>query len=504
MGVTGELCIGGAGLARGYLNRPEWTAERFVFPPFDPRRRLYRTGDAARYLPDGTIECLGRTDRQVKLRGFRIELEEVEAALATHEAVSQAAVVVREDWPGDKRLVAYVVPEGTDQLPPEHLRRHAREHVPEYMVPSVFVTLPDLPLAPNGKVDWSALPVPDPAGQQLERLTPPSDDLERGIASIWAELLHVPNATLDSETSFFDYGGHSLLAVRMLTAVERWHGGRASLASFIQAPTIAELATLLRSMQQANHIPAALPVRTPAKRDTAACTLFLTTAGYGTLMSLRSLAQQLPSETVCWTLQPPGAGDEPWPFNTLKELAAEYVTAMRRIQPEGPYALLGYSIGGLTAFEVAQQLLAQGEEVAFLGLLDTLFPVAMRQQAAVQAALGSLARAGRRTTHRHVMPRKLEQRLLDASAMAQLHAAASYRPCPFPGRLTLFAASSLAAPHAIQVDQWRKLALGGIDEIRVAGRHDSMLRRPHVSDLAHVVQRQLDEALASRRKAVRR
>jgi amino acid adenylation domain-containing protein len=214
VGVAGELHIGGVQVARGYLNRPELTAEKFIPDPFssDPKARLYRTGDLARYRPDGAIEFLGRLDFQVKVRGFRIELGEIEAVLNQHPAVREAVVLAREDVPGDKRLVAYVVPRPESPLRIGELRDHLQKELPDYMVPAAFVQLEALPLTPNGKVDRHSLPAPSWQGQSEKAYTVPNNELERAIAGIWQELLRVERIGLDD--SFFDLGGNSLLIIQ--------------------------------------------------------------------------------------------------------------------------------------------------------------------------------------------------------------------------------------------------------------------------------------------------
>jgi amino acid adenylation domain-containing protein len=239
IGVPGELCIGGAGLARGYLNRPELTAERFVRDPFsgEPGVRLYKTGDRVRWLPDGNLEYLGRFDHQVKLRGFRIEPGEVEVALGRHPRVRAAVVLVREDRPGDHRLVAYVVPHAGAAPEPAALRAHLEERLPAYMVPSAFVILDALPVTANGKVDRRALPAPSsPSGAANAPRTP----VEEKLAAIWAEVLGVPQVGV--RDNFFELGGHSLLAVRLLARIQNAFGVRLSLAGVFDQATIENMA----------------------------------------------------------------------------------------------------------------------------------------------------------------------------------------------------------------------------------------------------------------------
>ncbi|MDP2625480.1 MAG: amino acid adenylation domain-containing protein, partial [Candidatus Rokubacteria bacterium] len=242
IGVPGELYIGGDGLARGYLNRPELTAERFIPDPWSnaPEARLYRTGDLARYLPDGTIEFIGRTDHQVKIRGFRIELGEIEAALAQHPSVREAVVLAREDVPGDTRLVAYVVAASTSSIAPATLRRFLEATLPGHMVPPHIVALDRLPLLPNGKVDRRALPPPDEEALAADRsFVAPRTPLEDRLAAIWRELLHLDRVGLHD--NFFDCGGHSLSAIRLVSRVREAFGVDLGLRAIFEAPTVAAL-----------------------------------------------------------------------------------------------------------------------------------------------------------------------------------------------------------------------------------------------------------------------
>jgi hypothetical protein len=240
------LFIGGEGVVRGYLNRPELTAERFIKHLFDtkPQARLYRTGDLARYRPDGNIEFLGRIDHQVKIRGYRIELGEIETWLGQHPAVQKAVVIAREDIPGDKRLVAYLIPQQRQKLVGSELRDYLKEKLPEFMIPSNFITLDAFPLTPNRKIDRKALPAP---GQvQIEPETtyvPPTNDLEQTIASLWQELLNVPKVGMND--NFFDMGGHSLLAVQAHRQLREMIEGEISITDMFRFPTIRSLTEYL-------------------------------------------------------------------------------------------------------------------------------------------------------------------------------------------------------------------------------------------------------------------
>jgi hypothetical protein len=250
VGVPGELYIGGEGLARGYLNRPELTAEKFIANPFSNRggERLYRTGDRARYLPDGNIEFIGRIDNQVKIRGHRIELGEIESVLKQHPAVSEAAVLAREDSPGEKRLVGYVVTKGAGDI--SALRNFLKMKLPDYMIPSAFVLLDFMPLTPNGKLDREGLPFPEGVRSVENAFVAPRTQDEQALASIWSELLKVDRIGVHDD--FFDLGGHSLMATQVVARMRAVFGLEFSVRILFEHPTIAELAAKIAEAQGRN------------------------------------------------------------------------------------------------------------------------------------------------------------------------------------------------------------------------------------------------------------
>ncbi|RYZ36054.1 MAG: amino acid adenylation domain-containing protein, partial [Myxococcaceae bacterium] len=261
-GLPGELCFSGAGITRGYLGRPDLTAERFVPDPFgaEPGARLYRTGDKARWREDGTLDFMGRLDFQVKLRGYRIELGEIEATLRSHPGIRDAVAVVREDMPGDARLVAYVVPE----VDTATLRDHLREYLPEYMVPAAVMALPALPLTPNGKVDRKALPVPEASQLGTRNYAAPETPTEVALAALWSEVLRIP--TVGRHDNFFELGGHSLLATQLVSRVRAHFGVELPLRAFFERPTVAALAALIDSFQGPDGTGASLPPLVRAER----------------------------------------------------------------------------------------------------------------------------------------------------------------------------------------------------------------------------------------------
>ena len=253
-GVVGELYVGGAGVARGYLNRPDLTAERFIASPFVAGERLYKTGDLARYLSDGTIEYLGRNDSQVKIRGFRIELGEIEARLMQFPTIEHAIVLAREDSPGERRLVAYYVAAGRELVQVESLRTHLQGVLPEYMIPAAYVRLDALPLTANGKLDRKLLPAPESSAYVDRMYEAPDGDVEQRIARIWSEVLGVELERIGRHDNFFELGGHSLLAMRVLSHT-RNAGLGADVQSLFAAPSLRELANIWRVEEETIDIP---------------------------------------------------------------------------------------------------------------------------------------------------------------------------------------------------------------------------------------------------------
>ncbi|MGW4896246.1 amino acid adenylation domain-containing protein, partial [Kitasatospora sp. NPDC004240] len=380
-GVTGEMYVAGAGLARGYLGRPALSAERFVADPYaglfgERGTRMYRSGDLARRRSDGALEYFGRADQQVKIRGFRIELGEIEAVLAAHPAVADAAVIVREDVPGDRRLVGYAVPAQAQvpaaELEAGALREHAARGLPAHMVPSAVVLLERLPLTANGKLDRRALPAPDAPAAGAGR--PPRDPREQQLCELFAEVLGVP--AVGVEDDFFALGGHSLLVVRLAGRIRAVLGLEVGIGTLFQAPTVAALAAALGAggadgAPGADALDVLLPLRPTAPGRAAP--LFAVHPAGGLGWCYTGLIRHLPPEVPIYGLQAQGVGAAtaalPLPA-TLEELAAHYADRLREVQPAGPYRLLGWSTGGIIAHAVAVRLQELGERVELLAILD--------------------------------------------------------------------------------------------------------------------------------------
>ncbi|MDB4951818.1 MAG: Malonyl CoA-acyl carrier protein transacylase [Gemmatimonadetes bacterium] len=363
-GIPGELFLGGPGVTRGYLGRPALTAERYLPDPFDsgPGGRLYRTGDRARWRHDGVLECLGRVDQQVKIRGYRIEPGEIEAALRGHPAVRECVVVAREDRPGDRRLAAYVT--GEDPTAAE-LRAHLRGTLPEHMVPSSFTVLPALPLLPNGKLDRGALPEPrgDGGGAELDE---PRNYAEVQLIQLWEGLLGVAGIT--PTQGFFDLGGDSFLALHLFARVNRAFGCDLPVATLFAGGTVRHMAdAILEQQASAETLPSSVVALQPGG---SLPPLFVVHAVDRGVMGYVNLVRHLGPDQPVYGLRDVGELDRP-----VARIAADHVAAVRSVQPRGPYAFVGWSFGGTVAYEMATLLEAEGETVAFLGMLDTLSPV---------------------------------------------------------------------------------------------------------------------------------
>src|ERR1051326_6176190 len=365
VGVAGELCISGEGWARGYLNLPELTAEKFARHPLKSGARLYRTGDLAKYRPDGNIICLGRLDSQVKMRGFRVELGEIESVLSEYPGVGQVVVVLREDNPGDQRLVAYLVQSSRDRATHAELRAWVRAKLPEYMTPADFVIMDAPPLTPNGKIDRKALPAPAPERFEFaSAMAGPRDALEQQLGGIWENILRVRVRPSDN---FFDLGGHSLMAVRLFSEIQKRTGRHLPLETLFQAPTIRELADILRKDGWSPPWSSLVPIQPGGSRPP----FFCVHGRGGDILLYRNLARHLGSDYPFFGLQSQGLDGKGKYLTTVEEMATHYVREVRNLQHDGPYYLGGFGMGGAVAYQMAQDLLDQGQETRLLALFDS-------------------------------------------------------------------------------------------------------------------------------------
>ncbi len=393
IGVPGELCIGGLGVGRGYLNRPELTAEKFIKDPFSdqPGARLYRTGDLAKYLPDGNIEYLGRMDNQVKIRGFRIELGEIETVLSQHPGVRETVVVAQEDMPGEKRLVAYIVPPQKSAPTTSELRDALQRKLPDYMVPSAFVFLDSMPKLPNGKIDRRSLPAPvEDKGDNRSGYVPPNETLDFQLVEIWEEFLGIHSIGI--RDNFFDLGGHSLLALQMIHRVEKICGEKIALSTLLAGPTIEHLRKAMVKSRVEEYGSLLVKVQSGgAKRPF----FFLHSDYLGGGFFCLNLARGLGEDQPFYALTPHGLNDDPQP-PTVEAMAADFLKLVRSVQPAGPYVLGGVCGGGVIVFEMAQQLRRQGQKVDLVILVgpSAWNPPGLKYLQLLADGVGSLLRFG--------------------------------------------------------------------------------------------------------------
>jgi len=367
VGSEGELYIGGEGLARGYFERPELTSEKFVSDPFSdrPQARMYRSGDLVRSREDGNVEYLGRLDHQIKIRGFRIELGEIEAVLDQHSDVLRSVVVAQEESCGDKRLIAYVVMNTESEASAAQLREHARKQLPDYMIPAAIVQLATLPLTPNGKVDRKALPAPQATDFASDvNYVAPRNPIERKLVMLWEATLGIH--PIGVRTSFFDLGGRSLLAARLFTKISRVFGRDLPLATLFRASTIEQLAAELGQSPDAPGYQSLVTIQPLGLNPP----FFCVHGGAGSTLFLHRLSREMGMEQPFYGLEPEGLDGRKVRRTTVEQMAAHYLTEIRKVQAEGPYFLGGYCFGGLVAFEMAQQLRAQGQQAALVAMFS--------------------------------------------------------------------------------------------------------------------------------------
>ena len=524
-GQLGELVIRSKYLSPGYWKRPELTQAAFQSGPPGSAERLYRTGDLGVIRPDGLVEHCGRLDHRVKVRGYTVEVAEIENALLALPGIKEAVATAQTDPHGDQRLTAYLVTE--TEFAPEigYLRKILTERLPAYMVPAAFVTLPELPLTPSGKVDRAALPPvtevqPEPETEFAE----PRDALERQLQEFWQEALGITEIGIHD--NFFALGGHSLLAAQVFARIEECLNIRLPLAVLFEAPTIAEMAQVLRRGDTRPRT-ASLVALNPAGDKPP---LFFAHPASGDVFCYAPFLKYLGPEQPVYGFRAPGLNGGPMP-GTIQELAAHYVTELRAAQPNGPWYLAGYSAGGVIAYEMAQQIVAQGEKVGLVAIVDLAAPRSgyrnpwqlLKPRFAYYflrelpyGLIYFFAKTGkeRRKTLGRVVP-KLRRclRLLFGAQTAEVkeaspvtdeetldahtpawdqvnaavrHAVKNYVPQPYPGRVILFRSRRQRTISSHDPNMgWDKLARGGFEVVVIPGDHVHLLYEPFLAVLAH-------------------
>lgn len=513
--AEGELYFGGDGLARGYYQNPELTAEKFIPNPFstNSESKLYRSGDRARYRPDGVIEFLGRRDNELKIRGFRIDPSEIEEALCAHPSITQARVAANGSTAEDKRLLAYVKSSNPSSDEGE-LKAFLQESLPSYLIPARIFAVETLPVTENGKIDDQALASLDGQKDLVEEAArPPKGEAEIEMARLWEETLGIEN--IPANRSFFDMGGQSLQALKLFHRIQKKFHKKLPLSSLFERPTIAELAALVASKNSAES-PEVLPILSALKKEGSRLPLFCIHGGDGGTLIYHGLAKELPNDRPIYTLEAPALSGNCEVAETVEETATLYLEQIRRAQPAGPYLIAGYCFGGIVAYEIAQQLKKNGEEIELLCLFDTDNPaVAPRYLSLAERAAKNWQEATDMSWASRVgklsgrlgegLVNKVRARTEKAAASvvtstgleagtklqtvivreAHDRAMTRYTPPAYDGDVLLFTAKDqgdgvVYPPHL----GWEGFIQGQLRLITIPGSHLTIFEKPHVTEFS--------------------
>ena len=523
---TGEICIAGEGVARGYLNRPELNAERFIADPFAEARgaKMYRTGDLGAWLPNGQIQCFGRIDLQIKIRGFRIEPEEIETLLMKHAAVKDAVVTGKDD-----QLIAYIITKGPSAADPEisspftrEIKQWLRSRLPEYMLPEQLVILEQFPLTANGKVDRKALPDPPHMGTGHKGPMPPQTAMERLVAQTWSTCLRQPEVGPDDD--YFEMGGNSVTALRIMAYLEKETGKRFPLSILFKAPTIKKLAALF----DADPPPASWVPLVEIKAGTNRAPLYLVQGYDMNVLGFNNIAAYMNPDRTIYGFQAKGLNGIDAPHDTIESMAADYVEAMLKGNPHGPYCLAGYSYGGIVAFEMAKQLTVRGKQIGMLAVIDThitdwrkkegwgarMIRKALRQFPKLKFVVRNAKNYPRATLRyqydffagkvsaflafirRPAAIRKMTPEEWVDEKYAEAYR--KYRPTPYEGCIDLFKVKTrLYFLDDMEFMGWRSFVYKDIAIHEIPGDHKTFLSPPCVKEFADILQKTMDDRLAA-------
>lgn len=517
-GEQGELFIGGVGVARAYANDPEKTNYSFMPDPFNPDcgGQMYRTGDIGRMMPDGNMEFLGRKDQQVKIRGFRVELGEIESVAREYKFVDQA-IVLAKDMNGLKRLIGYIVPKmGYDR---DAMILFLKRKLPEYMVPGLWMELGKLPLNPNGKIDRNALPDVHEFQLVNDRLAP-RNKAEAALADIWKRVLAINDVgMLDN---FFDLGGQLLLAVQMLAEVEKQFKKKVSINSIFKYPTIELLAEFLASEKAKDRYKSLVPIKATGSKTP----LYIIHGDGYNMSNFVSLANYLDEQQPLFSLQPVGLDGKDEPFDRIEDMAAHYVSEILHHNPNGPYAIVGYSFGGYVAIEIKRQLESMGKQIKMLGVFDTDAGVLQYKKSGLKKVPKKLIRQFPKalfvvkslinTPYEaiHYQKELAAKKFKSFSSKFVKHDEAltdidlnlykinvnhevalnNYTLKPFNGKLHLFKAQSrMYFVDELEFLGWKKFAKDEVIVYDIPGDHKTMFLPPHVKELASMLQNILND-----------
>ncbi|MCT7950209.1 amino acid adenylation domain-containing protein [Ancylothrix sp. C2] len=540
IGELGEIYIRTPYLAKAYLGDQTLTQQRFITNSLTniAEDRLYKTGDLGRYLPGGEIVIAGRADNQIKIRGFRIEPAEIETLLNRHPNIQQSAVIARSvTSSADKYLVAYIVINAqqieskthSQELIIEEIRNFLKEKLPDYMIPSFIVILDTLPLTPNGKLDRRALPAPEfSKTPEKESFTSARDEIETQLVEIWQKTLGVQPISV--KDNYFELGGHSLLAVRLFSQIEETFNKKLPLAVLFQAPTIEQIAQILRQRNSSFSWETLVPIQTKGSKPP----LFCVHAIGGNVLSYMGLAIYLGPDQPIYGLQARGLDGQQPPHTKMEDMAADYIKEMRNVQPQGPYFLAGHSLGGLIAFEIAQQLVAAGETVAFLGMFDSFSPTLFNKETppfSYQMSIHKLNLSRLQGLQKVTyitdrvywkikpyiqkinnqfnlgLDRFLEEKFGGGISINQVksfqhieeanrEAAKNYSPGIYSGKITLFQAIERPTnKYHYPLLGWEEFTESGVEVVEVPGHHKTLILEPYIRFLAEKLKLCLEKAV---------
>ncbi|AYL95862.1 non-ribosomal peptide synthetase [Mucilaginibacter celer] len=526
-GTIGEIYIGGDGLAVGYLNQPQLTAEKFIDDPFSDNAgdKMYRTGDLGRFMEDGEIECLGRADAQIKIRGYRIETGEIEYHLINQPNVKQAVVVAQPDKKGINKLVAYITIDDNYLMEDEiarqkNWRSSLKNALPDYMVPDDFIVITAIPLTPNGKMDKKALiQTSAPIAEAVNVYVAPRTDVEKLVADIWSEFLEIDKVGVYD--NFFEMGGHSLIAVQVMARIEKVTGKRLPLAALFENSTVEKLSLMLEMDGKSIVWDSLVPI----KPNGSKMPLYIVHGAGLNVLLFNALAINMDADQPVYGLQAKGLNGIDEPLSEIKDIAAHYIGAIQAQNPNGPYALAGYSFGGIIAWEMTRQLEAQGKQVKMLAMFDTY---AYRSPFFDPWLTMQTKRAKffmRKLKYNLFTPEGLSQSLTEKTKNIKRHATRMlwkltndnqqegffgysnkidemnqlaerrYQLKPYNIAIELFRANT----HTFYMDDfenlgWKPYALKGINVHPIPGEHNSIFKAPNDKIFARILQQCLDEA----------
>lgn len=526
-GDIGEIYIGGAGVAIGYINNAALTSAKFIADKFlkIPGQKIYRTGDLGKILNNGDIQCLGRIDQQIKIRGYRVETEEIEYLLKQQKNIKNALVILHKDAVENLRLIAYIVPsrfencEAAKCIP--DWKKTLKSLLPDYMVPNDYVVIAEIPLMTNGKIDRSALPDPE-IKNHLSSYLAPNTDLEKDIREIWINNIGIKNIGINN--NFFDLGGNSLIAAKTMIQIEKLTGRRLPIATLFRYPTIEELSAIIQNNKIDNSYTSLIPIKPNGTKTP----LYLIHGIGLNLLNFRDLALNMDAEQPVYGMQAVGLYGIREPLDNLKKIAAFYNQEIIRFDPVGPYAIAGYSFGGYVAFEMVRQLKEMGKDVKILAMLDTNIQEPTHQYPLTKKILKKIARQLPKAKFRFLsffkypseniiyLKAYCKRWLMDF--LKSFGFVKKYRLQPLPDFMELIASKLEAAffnhvfmPYDVKIELfraekrmyyvddplflgWKKYALKGVSVHHIPGDHNEMLGPPSDKILASILQNLLDKA----------